>query len=173
MTEVGDGISSHPATWPEGRLLKYCSSRRQRRSGPGGQHRNKVETAVVYEHEPTSVTGSANEKRSQEANRKMALFRLRVNLALAVRCSAQPQCSELWSRRCARGKLQVNPRHQDFPSLLSEALDQVLDSLGDLEPAAALLQCSKSKLFKFLKLEPRAAQLVNDVRESQGLKRLK
>ena len=49
MTDFGDEISSHPATWPEGRLLKHCSSRRQRRSGPGGQHRNKVETAVVYE----------------------------------------------------------------------------------------------------------------------------
>ena len=105
---------THPATWDEPYLLARCISRRQRRSGPGGQHRNKVETAVVFEHLETAVTGAASEKRSQEANRKVALFRLRINLALSVRCEAAQKPSGLWKARVPKGKIKVNPGHQHF-----------------------------------------------------------
>ena len=165
-------FQSHPAGWEDWYLLDRCTSRRQRRSGPGGQHRNKVETAVVYEHVETGVKGSANEKRSQEANRQVALFRLRVNLALDVRCEASTTASELWSSRVRKGRINVNPRHQDFPTLLSEVLDLVVAAEGELQPVSEKLSCTKSQIFKFLKLEPRAAKLVNDVRESRGLRKL-
>ena len=172
MTEVA-AFTSHPATWSEEKLLSQCVSRRQRRSGPGGQHRNKVETAVIYLHEPSSLTGSANEKRAQEANRKAALFRLRVNLALQIRCTAQTDCSQLWLSRTNQGRLKVRPTHTDFPALLSEALDAVMADSGSLELAAVKFQCTKSQLFKFLRLEPRAARQVNDLRIAHGMKRLK
>ena len=166
-------FQSHPAGWEDLYLLDRCASRRQRRSGPGGQHRNKVETAVVYEHVETGVIGSANEKRSQEANHKTALFRLRINLALAVRCEASMKASELWNSRVCKGRIKVNPQHQDFPTLLSEVLDLVVAAKGELQPVSEKLSCTKSQLFKFLKLEPRAAKLVNDIREPRGLRKLK
>ena len=49
--------------------------------GPGGQHRNKTESAVRLTHPPTGVTVTATERRSQHENREVALERLRERIA--------------------------------------------------------------------------------------------
>jgi protein subunit release factor B len=51
-----------------------------RSSGPGGQRKNKVETAVRLKHLPSGLTVIATEHRSQAENRKLALERLRARL---------------------------------------------------------------------------------------------
>jgi len=45
-------------------------------SGPGGQHRNKTESAVRIHHPPSGVTVVAAEHRSQLRNRRLAMERL-------------------------------------------------------------------------------------------------
>ena len=67
----------HPAAVPAVDLLKDCAVERTRRSGPGGQHRNKVETAIVLTHRPTGIQAEASERRSQPENLAVATFRLR------------------------------------------------------------------------------------------------
>jgi hypothetical protein len=158
----------HPAQLPIDDLLAACNFQRTRRSGPGGQHRNKVETAVVVEYLPTGLRAEANERRSQEQNRQMALHRLRVKLALEVRTPPLAEVSELWRSRTTGGKLAINSEHDDFPALLSEALDMIADAEFEIAAAAPRLGVSSSQLVRLLKLEPAVIASVNRERRLRG-----
>lgn len=63
-------------------LMKQCEMSTFKSSGPGGQHRNKRESAVRLKHLPTGIIAQAVEDRSQHKNRASALARLRTLLAL-------------------------------------------------------------------------------------------
>ena len=170
----------HPARLPLEQLLAECDIRRLKRSGPGGQHRNKVETAVVITHRPTGTTAEANERRSQSENHRQAVFRLRKRLALEVRTDQGespdrnlPEPSLLWRSRCVNRRIAIREDHADFPALLAEVLDLWVQSGKDIKLAADHLDCTVSQLVKFLKIEPRALGLINTDRQSQGLAALK
>lgn len=49
-------------------------------SGPGGQHRNKVETAVILKHIPSGLIVRCETERSQYRNKELALRILKARL---------------------------------------------------------------------------------------------
>jgi hypothetical protein len=130
-----------------------------------------VETAVVLHHRPTGVKAEANERRSQAENRSVALRRLRLNLALAIRCARPPEqtSSPLWQSRCRAGQISLSASHEDFPILVAEALDVIAAWEADVKAAADVLGCTSSQLVKLLKKESRAIILLNQWRRERGL----
>ena len=164
----------HPASLDRATLAEQCDFRRTTASGPGGQHRNRTASAVVATHRPTGVIGQASERRSQHQNREMAIGRLRVNLALAIR--REPSLagpSDLWRQRTPGGKLRVSSEHEDFATLLAEALDRLKSVEYDFAAFKESMQVSTSQIVKFLKIVPPAWQAVQQQRFDRGLDRLK
>ena len=162
----------HPAALEDDALLAQCELSKTRRSGPGGQHRNKVETAVVIHHLPSGIHAEACERRSASENRRVALGRLRMALALGVR-SPHREPSALWRSRVDDGRLVVNKRHADVPALVAEALDVLAEEHGEAPTAAARLGIRTSPLVRLLAIEPKALPLVNRWREARGRPQLK
>jgi protein subunit release factor B len=61
-------------------LLAQCEVHVHRAGGPGGQHRNKVETAIRLVHLPSGVVAEGKDERSKTQNFAAALRRLREKL---------------------------------------------------------------------------------------------
>lgn len=166
----------HPATLPLEQFLKQCSVEFGRVAGPGGQNRNKVETAVTITHLPTGVETHATERRSQGQNRTVAIFRLRLKLAIKVRSWVHREGhrpSELWEQRRQGEKMSVSPEHEHYPALLAEALDLVVARGYDVAGSAGRLGITMSQLARLIRHQKHAFALVNDGREARGLPRLK
>jgi hypothetical protein len=167
-------MSTHPAMIPEPLLLADCEIIRTRRGGPGGQHRNKVETAVVITHRPTGVSAEANERRSQAENREVAIQRLRVRLALAIRRPVEESggADPAWEKYVRGKKLAINLQNPDFPGILATALDHLNAHGFEPAPAARNLGVSSSQLLKLLQVEPAAWGWLQDQRQRAGLRPL-
>lgn len=155
------------------KLLEQCSVKRTRGSGPGGQHRNKVETAIVITHLKTGVIGEASEKRSQDDNKVIAIKRLRQNLAILIRSKRTEQLGDVAQNRVQSKKISVNTNHDDFPILLAEALDRLHENEFDISRASEKLHCTNSQLMKFLKQLPAAFEYFNQQRQARDLPRLR
>jgi len=163
----------HPAALPPDHLLRQCDETRTRRGGPGGQHRNKVETAVVLVHRPTGLSAEASERRSQEANRRVALWRLRMALCLSHREPPTATPSPLWQSRVRGRQLVIAADHDDYPPLVAEALDRLTACGFEMRPAADSLGVSMSQLVKLFRHQPAAWVAINRFRGEVGLARLK
>jgi hypothetical protein len=170
--------SVHPAGLPIDQLLEECQISFTRRSGPGGQHRNKTETGVVLEHRPTKLRAEASERRNQTDNRRVATNRLRLVLAVQHRrLQADPtqgwQPSPLWQSRRISNRLCVSVDHDDFPTILAEALDCLHGADYRLSVAAEHSGVTASQLLKLICQHPPAFQQVNRQRVDRGMRVLK
>jgi len=173
----------HPCTLDEDELLAQCTLARGRSSGPGGQHRNKVQTQVTLTHKPTDISARAGERRSGAENKRVALKRLRLNLAIEYRCPISSSISpgdpesdtrsELWKSRVKDGRIVVSESHRDLPTLLAEALDMLSACALDHREASLRLQCTPSQFVKLLKKHHPALIRVNLDRKAHDLASLR
>eukprot|EP00850_Spirogloea_muscicola_P012155 SM000077S21629 [mRNA] locus=s77:587798:590727:- [translate_table: standard] len=166
-------------------LLRQCQVDTFRASGPGGQHRNKTESAVRLRHTPTGLVSQSSEQRSQITNRATALYRLRQVISLKVRRPlevAEYEAPEELLRilppsaavRQSRGYKQfVGPNHPDFLLGMQALLDVVAAYKGSVSDAAAIIGVSTGALSKVLLSDKSLMQEVNDLRAAQGLKPLR
>jgi hypothetical protein len=160
-------------------LIAQCEVDRYRASGPGGQHRNKTESAVRLRHRLTGVTAIGEDSRSQAENKIHAVRRLRSAIALAVRepvaldgYAPSPRLAAL----VAGGTAPLGARTRltgDYWAAIAELLDLLV--AGELEIAATAqrLGITTGALSKLVLHDEQVARAVNDLRRARGLRALR
>ncbi|TWU43916.1 Peptide chain release factor 1 [Novipirellula aureliae] len=168
----------HPAVQSPKDLLEQCELRTQRRSGPGGQHRNKTSSGVFLIHRPSQIVGEATERRSQADNRRIALKRLRFRLAIEIR--SQPKLDtptdpiEASLRDRYRQILKrMNDNNEDKPAVLALLLNDLYTAGGQTRFVAKEWGTSTTSLVNFVRSVPAAFAWLNRLRDHQGMKPLK
>ena len=153
-------------------LLAQCRFDRFRVSGPGGQHRNRRDTAVRLVHSPSGIAGQASERRSQAQNRAVALARLRRAIALELR---RPVALDAYhppqplQRILPRAPQRVGPRHREFWTGAQHLLDVFKAFNASLADTAAAIGVSTNQLARLLAAEPHLLRAANVLRSAQNL----
>lgn len=165
-------------------LIGQCEMYTFKASGPGGQHRNKRESAVRLKHLPTGIIAQAVEDRSQHKNRAAALDRLRTLLALKVRNPVElnaytpPQAllQILPARSTTKGSEcgpQIGPNNPKFVLGMQALLDLLFAMNGSISDAAKKLGLSTGALSRLVLSSDSLRLVVNEYRVSKGMKPLK
>uniref|UniRef100_A0A5B7B819 Prokaryotic-type class I peptide chain release factors domain-containing protein n=1 Tax=Davidia involucrata TaxID=16924 RepID=A0A5B7B819_DAVIN len=165
-------------------LMRQCEMNTFKASGPGGQHRNKRESAVRLKHLPTGIVAQAVEDRSQHKNRASALARLRTLLALKVRNTVdldaysppQELLQILPAKSTIRGSdrgPQIGPNNPKFVLGMQALLDLIFAVEGSISDAAKKLGLSTGALSRLILSDDSLRMAVNELRTSKGMKPLK
>ena len=167
-----------PTDWlalDDAALLAQCEVHTYRASGPGGQHRNKTSSAVRLHHKPTGISAQGEDSRSQHENKRDALVRLRMNIALHIRRPVAPAAplpegvaSYIHGRDTPSARLNVGRKDGQFWPVSQYVLDVLAAHEARLSEAAAHLGVTTSNLIVHLKKDHHLFGVVQEMRKHFG-----
>ncbi len=160
-------------------LIGQCEVDRYRASGPGGQHRNKTESAVRLRHKLTGISAIGEDSRSQAENKMHAVRRLRSAIALEVREPVRLDGyvpSARLAAFVAAGTAPLGAKTKltgEYWAAIAELLDLLV--AGDIEIAttAQRLGITTGAMSKLLLHDDHVARVVNDLRRSRNMRPLR
>jgi len=160
-------------------LIAQCEVDRYRASGPGGQHRNKTESAVRLRHKLTGVSAIGEDSRSQNENKMHAVRRLRSAIALQIRepvriegFAPSPRLASLVAHGTA--PLGAKTKHTgEYWAGMAELLDLLVSGGLEIGATAQRLGISTGALSKLLLHDDQVARVVNDLRRASSLRPLR
>lgn len=167
----------HPTLLPPETLLGQCDLRTQKRSGPGGQHRNKTSSGAFLTHSATGIVGAATERRSQADNRTIALQRLRLKLAverrtLSILDGPTPELDQQFRNELRRTKLRLADTNPNKAAALALLLNDLHACGGQPRRIIDSWKSSSTAILMLLKSHPAAFQMLQSIRQHHGLRPL-
>lgn len=163
-----------PALDDDAGLLAECELDTLRASGPGGQKRNKTESAVRLRHKPTGIIVMAVESRSQAENRTRALKRLRAALALRVRSAVPDSVPPAVAAGIGKdGRLRLGRRDARYLPAAAAVLDVLHAMQGSVGEAALRLGLTTGNLSGFITADEDLMTEANRIRAAFGLRPLR
>ncbi len=160
-------------------LIAQCEVDRYRASGPGGQHRNKTESAVRLRHKLTGVSAIGEDSRSQSENKLHAVRRLRAAIALEVRepvfldgYTPPPRLAALV--RGGTAPLGAKTRLTgEYWAAIGDLLDLLVAGGLEIAATAQRLGITTGALSKLLLHDEAVGRAVNDLRRAANMRPLR
>ena len=191
-------MTTDPLSLDDDALLAQCDVHYYKSSGPGGQHRNKVSSAVRLHHRASGVSAHGDDSRSQHDNKRLALRRLRMNLACQLRreidrqaildrgeSTLPPHITACLFTPRGRGKnpsrsdgdtvprrLEIGARDFRFWRVAAFLLDVLQACEGRVSDAAALLGLTTGNFSDLLTSDRHLLAAAQGIRKTHGLKPL-
>lgn len=160
-------------------LIAQCDVDRYRASGPGGQHRNKTESAVRLRHKLTGVSAIGEDSRSQSENKLHAVRRLRSAIALEVREPVRIEGYVPSARLrafVAAGTAPLGAKTKltgEYWASIAELLDLLVGGELEIAATAQRLGITTGAMSKLLLHDDQVARVVNDLRRAKGMRALR
>lgn len=158
-------------------FLSQCDLHTYRSSGPGGQHRNKVSSAVRLLHRPSGITAHGDDSRSQHQNKQLAISRLRMNIALRIRRPVDPKKYSIPPivKECvflpknagpdSLKRLAIGRKDFRFWQVAAALLDLLDACHGRLADAAAILGITSSNLTSVMESDRHLLAAAQEIRK--------
>jgi len=147
-------------------LLRRCDASSSSTHGPGGQHRNQVESAVRLRHRASGLVVQCEEHALRSQNRQQALARLRLRLAIQ---DPAPVDTAVLDRHRDGLRLRIANDDQNLPQVAAVCLQTLNRAQGSLAEAALMLGLSTAQLTKALSIDKEIRAAADAIRRQAGL----